>query len=160
MSCINFRVKTRKYKKYFYCKELKQEITFGNCKNCDFKQYKQVKQIKGKKHKRTKETDIPKKVKMAVWNRDNHQCIFCNEYVEWNFANAHFIPRSAGGLGIEENIFTACEKCHNEQDNGLNTELYTTIAENYLKACYGSNWNIKNLIYKKYKTEEGGLYGK
>lgn len=54
-----------------------------------------------------------------------------------------------GGLGIEENIFTACEKCHNEQDNGLNTEKYDKEAEDYLKSKY-PNWNKENLVYKKY----------
>jgi len=54
------------------------------------------------------------------------------------------------GLGIEENIFTACEKCHNEQDNGLNTKYYDEKAERHLKSKY-PNWNKENLIYKKYK---------
>lgn len=150
MNCINFSVKTKKYKKYLYCRCQKKEINFEDCRKCEFKQYKEIKKIKGKKHKQTKKTDIPKKVKLAVWNRDNHKCIFCNENVEWNYANAHFIPRSAGGLGIEENIFTACENCHREQDNGLHTKEYTEIAEKYLRACYGSEWTKEKLIYKKY----------
>lgn len=150
MNCINFSVKTKKYKKYLYCRFQKKEISFEDCRNCKFKQYKEIKKIKGKKHKQTKKTDIPKKVKIAVWNRDNYRCIFCNEQVEWNYANAHFIPRSAGGLGIEENIFTACENCHREQDNGLNTIEYTLEAEEYLRAYYGSNWTKEKLIYKKY----------
>lgn len=54
------------------------------------------------------------------------------------------------GLGIEENIFTACKKCHDRQDNGLNTEKYDKEAEDYLKSKY-PNWNKENLIYKKYK---------
>lgn len=53
------------------------------------------------------------------------------------------------GLGIEENIFTACGRCHNEQDNGLRTKYYDNIAEEYLKSKY-PNWNKENLIYKKY----------
>ena len=150
MNCINFSVKTKKYQKYLYCKYRKQEIIFDDCKNCEYKQYKTFTKLKGKKHKRTKKTDIPKKVKVAVWNRDLHKCIFCGKLVQWNYANAHFIPRSAGGLGVEENIFTACQNCHREQDDGLNTKLYTDKAEMYLRACYGSNWNKQNLIYKKY----------
>lgn len=158
MNCINFSVRSKKYKKYFYCKELKKEINFEDCKNCESKEYKKIQPIKGKKHKRTKETDIPKKVKLTVWNRDQHMCIFCGKLLPWNYANAHFIPRSSGGLGIEENIFTACENCHREQDNGLNSKLYTEKAKKHLRACYGQNWNIKNLIYDKQKTKEGGLY--
>ena len=150
MNCINFSVKTKKYKKYLYCRAQRKEISFEDCRKCEYKKYKEAKKIKGKKHKQTKKTDIPKKVKLAVWNRDDHKCIFCHEYVEWNYANAHFIPRSAGGLGIEENIFTACENCHREQDNGLNTIEYTLEAEEYLRAYYGSNWTKEKLIYKKY----------
>jgi len=150
MKCINFSVKTKKYKKYLYCRLLKKETNFEECKNCEYKQYKEIKKIKGKKHKQTKKTDIPKKVKITVWSRDDHKCIFCGKLVEWNYANAHFIPRSAGGLGIEENIFTACQSCHREQDNGLNTTEYTLEAEKYLRACYGKNWTKDKLIYKKY----------
>lgn len=29
------------------------------------------------KHKRTKVTEISMKTKEIVWERDNHQCIFC-----------------------------------------------------------------------------------
>lgn len=55
-----------------------------------------------------------------------------------------------GGLGIPQNVFTACNKCHNEQDNGKNTKEYDKLAENYLKKCYGDNWDKSKLIYKKY----------
>lgn len=111
---------------------------------------KEVAKIKGKKHKQTKEKEIPKKVKIAVWNRDKHKCIFCGKEVDLFYANAHFIPRSAGGLGIEENIFTACDNCHREQDNGKDTKLYDKKAEKHLKRIYGANWDKKKLVYKKY----------
>jgi len=52
--------------------------------------------------------------------------------------------------GIEENIFTACDKCHSEQDNGLNSKEYTEKAENYLKGIYGRNWDKSKLVYRKY----------
>lgn len=107
-------------------------------------------QIKGKKHKQTKEKEIPKKVKEAVWKRDKHKCIFCGKLVDIFYANSHFIPRSAGGLGIEENIVTACEDCHREQDNGKNTKEYDKKAEKHLKRIYGANWDKEKLVYKKY----------
>lgn len=106
--------------------------------------------IKGKKHKQTKATEIPKKVKEVVWKRDKKHCIFCNKQVPVECACCHFIPRSAGGLGIPENIFTACEDCHREQDNGLNTKEYDKKAERHLKGIYGADWNKEKLIYKKY----------
>lgn len=109
-----------------------------------------IKAIKGKKHKQTKAKDIDIKIKIKVWERDSHCCIFCGKPVKVSYANAHFIPRSAGGLGLEENIFTACENCHIEQDNGLNTNDYDLKVENYLKGIYGVNWDKSKLIYKKY----------
>ena len=89
-------------------------------------------------------------MKEKVWKRDRGKCIFCHNPVDVFFANAHFIPRSAGGLGIEENIFTACEQCHHEQDNGKNTKEHDQKAKKYLKSIYGSKWKVENLIYKKY----------
>ena len=114
------------------------------------KKKKRKQKLKGKKHKRTKETDIPKKVKKLVWKRDNYKCIFCHENVSWHYANAHYIKRSAGGLGIPENIFTACDKCHIEQDNGFNSVAMTDFVKAYLKSIYGLEWNDEKLIYKKY----------
>ena len=105
--------------------------------------------IKGKKHARTKKTDISKKVKEIVWERDKHKCIICGKVVPVECACCHYIPRSAGGLGIPENIYTGCSDCHREQDNGLNTKLYDNKVKRYLKRIYGANWKEKNLIYKK-----------
>lgn len=150
MNCKNLKTRSKKYKRYFYCSLFKQQIEIKKCKECEFKEYKTAKKIKCKKHKQTKATEIPKEVKLKVWERDNHQCILCGKNVPWNLANAHFIPRGLGGLGIQENIFTACEDCHREQDNGLNSKLYTDKVENYLRGIYGEDWNIENLIYKKY----------
>lgn len=112
---------------------------------------KVVKAIKGKKHKQTKEKDIDIRIKIRVWERDSHCCIFCGKPVPVFNANAHFIPRSAGGLGIEENIFTACGNCHREQDNGKDTKEYDKKAEMHLKDIYGANWDKCKLIYKKWK---------
>lgn len=109
------------------------------------------KHIKGHKHKQTKATEIPKWVKEVVYKRDNYRCIFCHKYVSVENACCHFIPRSAGGLGIPENIFTACKNDHREQDNGLHSKEYTKIAENYLKNIYGEKWKKENLIYRKWE---------
>ena len=114
------------------------------------KEKKNRQQIKGKKHKRTKQTDIDPKIKVIVWERDNHKCIFCGKKVSWKNANSHYIPRSAGGLGVPKNIVTACEKCHHEQDNGSNTAYYDEKARKYLKKVYGDDWCEKSLIYRKY----------
>lgn len=101
------------------------------------------------KHKRTKATEISMATKQIVWERDNHQCIFCQRWVSVECANAHFIKRSQGGLGVPENVFTACYKCHWKEDFSCEQLTYREVAENYLRNYYGSSWNKENLVYKK-----------
>ena len=99
--------------------------------------------------KRSKACDITPKVKEIVWNRDKHRCIICGRYVSKTFANAHYIKRSQGGLGIPENIVTLCLYCHQEEDFGSNTKFYENKIETYLKSIYGTMWNKEKLIFKK-----------
>ena len=98
------------------------------------------------KSKRSKATDISQKVKNAVWERDKHQCIICHSGTA--SPNAHYIPRSAGGLGIEENIVTLCNQCHREYDQSTERELIGRRIEAYLKRKY-PKWEKENIIYKK-----------
>ena len=99
------------------------------------------------KHRRTKATDIPKQVRMAVAIRDKGRCIICGRQ---GISNAHYIKRSQGGLGIEENIVTLCPSCHYEEDFGKNSKEYEQKLKEYLQNYYGSQWNEENLIFKKY----------
>ena len=101
--------------------------------------------------KRSKACDISQATKKKVWKRDNERCIICGRWVPVSCANAHYIKRSQGGLGIEQNIVTMCPECHYKEDHGLNTELYEDYIENYLKGIYGENWNKENLIYNKWR---------
>lgn len=101
------------------------------------------------KTKRSKACDISQKVKLRVWERDNGCCVICgNNYNV--MPNAHYIPRSKGGLGIEENIFTACTRltqndCHYKFDEyGIGKDK----VKEYLKSNY-PNWDENNLKYKK-----------
>lgn len=104
------------------------------------------------KSKRSKATDIPMVVKKRVWERDGGKCVICGNTVNV-MPNAHFIPRSKGGLGIEQNIVTLCtnftpNKCHHMYDNSTKREEYGIIIEEYLKNIY-PNWNKEDLVYKK-----------
>lgn len=96
-------------------------------------------------HKRTKATAITPQVRKRVEERDNHCCIFCGRLGR---GEAHFIKRSQGGLGIEQNIVTVCRACHHQMDDGFARELYLIKAENYLKGIY-PGWDKEDLVYKK-----------
>ena len=96
-------------------------------------------------HNRTKATAITPKVRQAVEERDGHCCIFCGQIGR---GEGHFIKRSQGGLGIEQNIVTVCRACHHQMDDGFARELYLIKAESYLKRLY-PDWDKANLVYKK-----------
>jgi hypothetical protein len=52
-------------------------------------------------------------------------------------------------MGIEENIWTGCEKCHREFDSeGTDGPLHQ-IVEEHMKHWY-PDWDKANLVYKKY----------
>lgn len=111
------------------------------------------------KSKRAKAVDIPMSVKKKVFARDKGRCVVCgNSYNV--MPNSHYIPRSKGGLGIEENIVTLCSemtlnKCHRKYDFGTKEEreIIGNKIKKYLKSKY-DNWDEKKLIYKKWDDYE------
>lgn len=102
---------------------------------------------KRKRHRMTIAVDIPQAVKDKVRERDNGRCVICGEPGE---PNMHYIPRSAQGLGIEENVACGCPKCHHLYDNGGKREEFGAIIEAHLKFMY-EHWDRSNLIYDKWK---------
>ncbi len=154
--CKYLRIKQKKGTKYLYCAQKRTIIEYSNCYGCINKEYKKMNKMVSRTHLRpisktnkvTKATAITKKVKMIVWERDNHSCIFCGKYVEWNFANSHFIKRSHNGLGIEENIMTNCAECHELFEHEPSRSKMIPFAKQHLKSKY-NNWNEDMLIYKK-----------
>lgn len=99
--------------------------------------------------KRSKACEISQATKKKVWKRDNERCIICGKWVPVSCANAHYIKRSQGGLGIEQNIVTMCPECHYKEDFGQDTKLYEYKIKTYLKRKY-KDWKEENLYYKKY----------
>ena len=98
------------------------------------------------KSKRSKACDISQSVKRIVFDRDNGRCIFCGS--SQAMPNAHFIPRSKGGLGIEQNVVTACLICHHKLDQTSERKQMLEYTKNYLMSKY-DNWMIESLVYKK-----------
>ena len=102
--------------------------------------------------KRSKACDISQATKKKVWKRDNEHCIICGKWVPVSCANAHFIPRSKSGLGIEQNILTLCFECHRDFDNSDKRKEYEVKFRKYLQKIYGENWKEEDLMYNKWKN--------
>ena len=111
------------------------------------------------KSKRSKATDIPAKVKLAVWERDGHRCIICGSTIA--SPNAHYVSRAHGGLGIEQNIVTLCTTnidgkrgCHDRYDNSDERDLFRRLIREYLQRCY-PDWKEDELVYDKWGWTHG-----
>lgn len=85
-------------------------------------------------NKRTKALDIPKRVKDAVWQRDQHRCILCQSTQA--MPNAHVVSRAQGGLGVEQNIVTLCQKCHRALDQSIHRKYLMQEVYAYMRAKY------------------------
>lgn len=99
-------------------------------------------------HKSTRACDIPYEVKKKVWERDHGRCVICGTS-RMVSPNAHYIPRSHMGLGIEQNIVCLCLGCHCDYDNSPKREEYGAAIRRYLKAKY-RGWDESKLVYRKY----------
>ncbi len=93
-------------------------------------------------------TKIPKWVSVAVWERDNHQCIVCGS--PHGMPNSHVVRRSQGGRGIPENIVTHCSECHRLYDNYDGWVRQATM--DYIKWRY-PNWTKEGVTYHRYKED-------
>ena len=98
--------------------------------------------------KRTKALDISGRVKREVWERDGGCCVLCGS--PYAAPNAHYIPRSQGGLGIAENVVTLCFKCHNRYDHTIERKAIRERIRAYLKSKY-PEWDESKLYYKKWE---------
>ena len=97
---------------------------------------------------RTKALQIPTKVKKRVWDRDGGECIICgNPNAD---PSCHYIRRSQGGLGIEENIVTLCARHHLMLDspNSPEQKLLRARVREHLEKHYPGFPDEKR-IYRK-----------
>ena len=104
-------------------------------------------------HNRTKACSISKDTKIKVWERDGERCIICGSPYAW--PDSHYIRRSQGGLGIEQNIVTMCRSCHDEYDNGRERAFIALKVREYLKNKYKNwDWDESKLVYRKGMNNE------
>lgn len=103
--------------------------------------------MKYRSSKRAKALAISPETREKVWIRDGGLCVCCRKP---GLPEAHFIPRSKGGLGIPENILTLCRPCHDRFDRGTKKERegMREFFREYLMNIY-PEWDEKKLIYHK-----------
>ena len=98
--------------------------------------------------KMTDATEISSEVRATVYKRDSWDecpcCVYCGKpYPQVH----HYIERSRGGLGIEENLVCLCADCHYRLHNSEYTKM-TKFVKEYLMGKY-PDWDEKKLIKEK-----------
>ena len=97
-------------------------------------------------HRETKATSISTATKKTVWARDFCRCVACGSINAG--PHCHFIRRSQGGLGVEQNIWTGCDTCHRAVDSeGTDGPLHERMRD-YFRTLY-PDWDESKLVYKK-----------
>lgn len=74
MKCVNFRIRTKKYQKYFYCIFKKKKIQLRECASCINKEYKIQKELK-KKSKNLKKLEDKR---FSIITDNLKICYICN----------------------------------------------------------------------------------
>lgn len=136
--CDDLRIRTKKYCKYLYCKERKQEVTFEQCRNCSCKDYKQKIQvtitktisIRNKKPIKRSTKPIKQKsnrlkklesIKFSILTDDLDNCYFCGKPKQHNHETLRGANRQASikfGLRVP-----VCGICHDKETKVKNIEL-------------------------------------
>jgi len=108
--CLHFRIRSKKYNKYFYCIKNKKEITYQNCKNCKYTEYKEVKPIKQKTYKLKKAEDN----RYSVFTDNFDRCIECGKTKQ----DLHEIFRGRNRLNSIKwgLVIPLCRGCHNDPE--------------------------------------------
>lgn len=58
---------------------------------------------------------VSKEIRAAIFDRDKHQCVHCQE--TQNLELDHIIPISRGGSGVPENLQVLCRSCNRRKRN-------------------------------------------
>ena len=78
--CINLKIRSKQYRKYFFCKRLGKSIDLNECKTCNYRFYK--KSVSNRLKKPLKQVS-KKRVKLernrfSIFTDNLDKCYFCN----------------------------------------------------------------------------------
>lgn len=120
MNCLYFKIRSKKYEKYFYCQSKKTKITYKDCRNCKNKEYKQIKEIK-KQSKKQKKLETKR---FSIITDNLKICYICckkqKDDLHEVFGGSNRKKSMQWGL-----VIPICRECHDEWD--INEKLREQI---------------------------------
>ena len=129
--CIHQRNRTKNYKPILYCKNLRQQVTWEQCKNCSMVERERVKTIKNKSNKLAKY----EKNRFSIVQGDMSYCFFCGR-------QAQSIHERIGGMNRQTSIkwglcVGACLRCHRIlEDNEKIKQKYQALGQDVFEKKY------------------------
>ena len=126
MQCIYLKIRTKKYKKYIYCKQRKKNAEFKECKVCKYKEYKKKKELK----KKSKKLRSLESKRYSILTDNLKVCYICGEKkddLHEIFGGSNRRKSMIWGL-----VIPICRQCHQEWKEGRymreEIQLVTQIA--------------------------------
>ena len=145
MNCMYLRIRTKKYKKYMFCKQTNKIINFNSCNICKYKKFKQIKEIKKKSNKLKK---LENK-RYSILTNNMQICYICNKAKKDDlheiFEGSNRQVCMKWGL-----VIPICRKCHSdwEKDNSVKEQIreeakqkfYELYSEGKFLEVFGKNY--------------------
>lgn len=121
--CKHFRVRSKKYQKYFYCLKLKKKIDVKKCSTCEYKDYKTQNKWKNK----SKELNKLERKRTSILTNDMKHCFLCNRILE--HINRHEIFFGRNRLKSMEYglVVYLCDDCHTISDLSVHNNYFTDL---------------------------------
>lgn len=107
MNCKNFKIRSKKNKKYCYCTLLKKEVSFNCYRECDSKEYKQFKSLN---NRTTRQSKLENSRTASLFTENLNVCYLCGckkEHLHEVFFGRNRVNSIKYGLFIP-----VCENCH------------------------------------------------
>ena len=113
--CKNFKIRSKKYKKYCYCILFKKEVPFSCYKECDQKKYKDYNKLKKRTNKQSK---LDKSRSVSLFTNNLNICYLCG--LKKDHLHEVFYGRNRSN-SIKYGLFIpVCLKCHKKCHKDLN----------------------------------------
>ena len=150
--CIHQRNRTKNYKPILYCKNLRQQVTWEQCKNCSMVERGRVTTIKNKSNKLAKD----EKNRFSIVQEDMSYCFFCDRQAE-------SIHELIGGMNRQTSIkwglcVGACLRCHRILENNEKIkQKYQALGQDVFEKKYSHKLFMQEfkMNYKEKRIENG-----
>lgn len=108
-NCINFKVRSKNYRKYFYCKSKRQQVTQSECINCSefiLKKNRPIKKVSSKRK------FVSQKTYDKTYEECAGQCQLCYTIKNLQLHHIYYRSERIDLIDDPDNCIMLCDECH------------------------------------------------